>query len=212
MESELKYAIPSKETADTIWDDMFLSRYSDNSSAEVVVMKAIYFDTEDHALSRNDVAFRVRSEGELSFATLKWGGQTVNGLHERGEINIPVSGEEIFIQPPVDLFKESEAGQRLIRLIGDKPLYNLLETRFLRRRLKLHYKNSIFELAVDTGSVITDRGNAPVCELEIELYLGNMEDLKGIGAIISRQYGLQPENTSKLARGLSLLALDESEK
>lgn len=211
MESEMKFGIASKEAADAIWDDLFMSPYADNSSSEKVIMKAVYFDTEDRALSHSDVAFRIRSEGDMSFATLKWGGKVTDGLHERGEINIPVGGEEIFIQPPVDLFRESEDGKRLIDLIGDKPLLNLLETRFLRRRIKVHYKESIFELAIDTGSVITDAGSVPILEMEIELYLGSVEDLKEIGAIFAEKYGLEPENTSKLARGLSLLSLEESE-
>ncbi len=209
METELKYSIPDRETADAIWEEAFLSPYTDNSTAEKVVMKAVYFDTEDRVLSKNNVAVRVRAEGDISFATLKWGGKAENGLHERGEINVPVSGEEIFIQPPVDMFKESEDGRRLMDLVGGRPFVNLLETRFLRRRMKVHYGESTIEMAVDTGNIITDAGDAPILELELELYLGETEDLTALGAMILEKYGLQPENTSKLARGLAMLSLEE---
>ena len=56
METELKYGIPSREKADAIWEEAFVSPYSDNSTAEKVVMKAVYFDTEDRILSKNNVA------------------------------------------------------------------------------------------------------------------------------------------------------------
>lgn len=210
METELKYGIPSREKADAIWEEAFVSPYSDNSTAEKVVMKAVYFDTEDRILSKNNVAVRVRAEGDISFATLKWGGKAENGLHERGEINIPVSGEEIFIQPPVDMFKESEDGRQLMDLIGDRRLVNLLETRFLRRRIKVHYNESIMEMAIDTGSIITDAGTAPILEMELELYLGETEDLIALGDLIREKYGLEPENTSKLARGLAMLSLEDN--
>ncbi|MBR0139060.1 MAG: CYTH domain-containing protein [Firmicutes bacterium] len=209
METELKYSIPDRETADAVWDGAFMSPYADNSTAEKVVMKAVYFDTEDRVLSKNNVAVRVRAEGDISFATLKWGGKSENGLHERGEINVPVQGEEIFIQPPVDMFRESEDGRRLMELVGDRSFVNLLETRFLRRRMKLRYGESTMEMALDTGSIITDAGAAPILELELELYLGEVEDLLALGSLIKEKYGLEPENSSKLARGLAMLALEE---
>ena len=206
MEIEMKYSIPSEELAGSILEELSLSDMADSASAEKLVMKAVYFDTEDNDLARHNITVRVRSEGERSFATLKWGGKESMGLHEREEVNIPISGEEFFIQPPADMFKESETGLDLVKIKDGKPLRNLLETRFLRRRIRLFYQGSLVEMAVDTGSIITDNGDSKICELELELFNGSEESLKKLGQELAQTFGLEPESRSKFARGLALLA------
>ena len=108
MELEMKYAVPDKATCDAIWEDDLIKYYADPSSMEKLVMKAVYFDTEDGKLSANNMAVRVRYEGDTAFATLKWNGSVSNGFHEREEINVPARMEH-FISSPKELFKESEA-------------------------------------------------------------------------------------------------------
>jgi triphosphatase len=208
MEQEMKYSIPSKELSDIIWNNSIIEKYGDDSTRESLVMKAVYFDTEDMVLSKNNMTVRVRVEGERKFATLKWGGCSTNGFHERNEINVPVS-DESFIDPSVDMFKGSEDGEVLMQLAKDKPLINLLETRFLRRRIRLKYQQSLVELAIDYGSIITDAGEEPILELELELYAGNIDDLKKLGEEFAKEYGLSPENRTKFSRGVSLLKARE---
>lgn len=211
MEQEMKYSIPSKELSDIIWNNSIIEKYGDDSTRESLVMKAVYFDTEDMVLSKNNMTVRVRVEGERKFATLKWGGCSTNGFHERNEINVPVS-DESFIDPSVDMFKGSEDGEVLMQLAKDKPLINLLETRFLRRRIRLKYQQSLVELAIDYGSIITDAGEEPILELELELYAGNIDDLKKLGEEFAKEYGLSPENRTKFSRGVSLLKAREPKK
>ena len=204
MELEMKYAVPDKATCDAIWEDDLIKYYADPSSMEKMVMKAVYFDTEDGKLSANNMAVRVRYEGDTAFATLKWNGSASNGFHEREEINVPARMEH-FISSPKELFKESEDGKVLLDLIGDEPLINLLEMRYLRSRCRLAYGASIMELAIDTGSIITDKGEVPIMELEIELYAGDPKDIRDFGERLQKKYGLVPEDRSKLVRGLALL-------
>ncbi len=204
MELEMKYALPEKETGDAIWEDELIQRYADPASMEKIVMKAVYFDTEDGRLSKNNMAVRVRSEGGSVFATLKWNGSVSNGFHEREEVNVPAAAEH-FISSPKELFSVCEDGRVLLDLIGDEPLINLLEMRYLRSRCRLSYGASIMELAIDTGSIITDKGEVPILELELELYAGDPKDIRDLGARLQEKYALVPEDRSKLARGLSLL-------
>ena len=206
MEQEIKLSIKDEEKAAQIWEDLFQSEIVDKSTAEKLVLKAVYFDTEDHLLSKNDIALRVRSEGETSFATLKWGGKAEGGLHQRNEVNIPIQGEEFFMQPPVDLFGESKEGVDLVELVGDRNLINLLEMRFLRSRIRLNYQGSLIEASVDTGAIITDKGECPICEIEFELFAGDISAITKLGEEFVEKYGLEPENESKFARGIKLLA------
>ena len=204
MELEMKYAVPDKAACDAIWEDDLIRQLADPSSREKTVMKAVYFDTEDGKLSANNMAVRVRYEGDTVFATLKWNGSVSNGFHEREEINVPASAAH-FITSPKELFKESEDGKVLLDLIGDQELTNLLEMRYLRSRCRLRYGGSIMELAIDTGSIITDKGELPIMELEIELYAGDPKDIQVLGEPLQEKYHLIPEDRSKLARGLALL-------
>lgn len=205
MEVEMKYGISSKEAAERIWADEDLAKLGKIDSKETVFMKAAYFDTEDYILSKNDIAFRIRMEGSRVVASLKWAGDSVGGLHTREEINVPVADEACFINPKPCIFQESEQGKGMIELVGDRPLHSILETRFLRSRLRLDTGKSICEMAIDVGEIVTDFGTAPICELEIELFSGEQSEIERIGSLMMERYQIQPEDQSKYARGLHLL-------
>lgn len=208
MEIEMKYTIRDKACADSIWEDHFLNELGDVDSREAVFMKSAYFDTEDKILSKNDIAFRIRMEGNRIVASLKWNGSSEKGLHIREEINVPIDNPIYFLQPSADIFKESEQGRDLIDLIGDKRLISLLEIHFLRRKLRIDTGKSIFEIAIDTGDIITSEGSKQICELEIELFSGEKEDITAIGNTLAEKYGLTPLNESKYVRGLRLIDKD----
>ena len=69
MEVELKYLVDSKETADEIFNDAYLFSIEEKETREKMFFKAAYFDTADYILSKNDIAFRVRMEGEQLVAS-----------------------------------------------------------------------------------------------------------------------------------------------
>ena len=204
MEQEMKYAVPSKEVQDLIWESELVKEYGDESTKEELVMKAIYFDTEELDLAKNNMTIRVRSEGGQNFATLKWGGCSTNGFHERNEVNIPVDNDS-FIAPSAEMFEGSEDGSKLLEILGSKKLFNLLEMRYLRRKIRLKHKESLIELALDYGDIITDKGNVPILELELELLYGNIDNLKELGNEFISTYNLSPEDTSKFGRGIAVL-------
>lgn len=204
MEIEMKYAIPNKELAETIWNDDYLKEVEDPTSRDVVFMKSAYFDTEDNILLKNDVAFRVRMEGGKVVASLKWNGKSSAGLHKREEVNVPVDDPACFLEPSPEIFKESEQGADMMTLVGEKRLHSILEMNFVRKKVRIDYGESIMELAIDTGEILTNDGELPICELEIELFSGEEEDVKSLGRIVSEKYALKPLNASKYARGLNL--------
>jgi len=201
----MKYRIKDKETAKNIWEDEYLLSIEEKGSREKVYMKAAYFDTDNFILSKNDIAFRIRIEGTRIVASLKWKGTSDEGLHKREEINVPVNEETCFLKPDPEIFKESEIGRDTIELIQGKPLHSILETRFLRSRMRIDTGISICEVAIDEGEIVTDFGNLPICELEIELFSGEQEDVIQIGKTLAEKYQLTVESMSKYARGWNLL-------
>ncbi|MBE6032480.1 MAG: CYTH domain-containing protein [Clostridiales bacterium] len=210
MEIELKYNIPGKERADEIWADPELEKFFEEGSRQTNLMKAVYFDTADHRLGKEDIAFRVRLKGASCVATLKWRGSSSEGLHIREEINVPVAGETCMIQPTADIFRESEQGKKVAEIVGDAPLESIFEMHFLRHTARIDIDDAIFELAVDVGETVGDKGSVPICELELELFSGDQDAMIRFGAQLAEKYGLTPENGSKYSRALSVVSLPES--
>ena len=206
MEIETKYIIPERETADKLWEDKFLVSMEEEGSRETLYMKAVYFDTEDSLLAKNDIALRVRAENETIFATLKWSGKNEGALHTREELNIPVGGDTCMIAPDISVFEESETGKELIDLIGDKPLFSNVETGVIRRRFRIDTGKALIEVSVDTGEIITDGGIEPICEIEFELFSGEESELERVSENVKERYGLEPGEKSKYARGLELVS------
>lgn len=205
MEIEMKYSIADKEVADALWNDDYIEKICDSSSRETVYMKSAYFDTDENVLLKHDVAFRVRMEGNKTIASLKWNGSSDDGMHRHEEVNVPVDDPACFLEPSPDIFKESEQGADMMDLIEDSRLHSILEMGFMRKRVRVDYGESIMELAIDTGEILTNDGELPICELEIELFSGDEEDVRKLGDVLREKYDLSPLNISKYARGLSLI-------
>lgn len=202
MEIELKYAIDSPLVAHSIWEDEELKKMEEPESRETVFMKSTYFDTEDFALSKTDMAYRIRSEGgDKLVASLKWGGKSDGALHTREEINIPVTTRS----PNPFTFEESDIGKDLIRVLGGKPLERIMDVNVQRRRFRIDTGDCLLEISVDEGEIQTAKGSSPICEVEIELFSGEEEDMIRVGNRLEEKYGVRSEKRSKYYRGLMLL-------
>jgi triphosphatase len=204
IEVELKYKINDKDTAESIWRDSLLTEIEEAGSRKELIFKSAYFDTEDGVLAKNDMAFRVRLEGARVIASLKSHGKNEGALHEREEINVPIDGATCLITPDPNIFNESEIGRQMVSLIGEKTIASIMEVGFLRRSVRVDIGESIVEAAIDIGEIVADAGASPICELELELFSGNHDDLFRLGKIISERHALIPEERSKYARGLML--------
>ncbi|MDR1135630.1 MAG: CYTH domain-containing protein [Clostridiales Family XIII bacterium] len=205
LEVELKYKLKNKSIAGAILADEYIAGIEEKGTREQVFMKAAYFDTEDGILSKNDIALRVRMEGARIIASLKWNDSGAGGLHMREEINVPTADSTCFIKPDPNIFKESEVGKDVLDLLNDKPLESILEMKFIRDRLRVDTGAAICEIALDDGKIITDGGEIPISELEIELFSGEKDELLKLGDLIAEKYELEMETETKYARGLKLL-------
>jgi triphosphatase len=207
MEIELKYKISARELLEKIERDKFLASIAEKGSTVAISMKAAYFDTEDRFLMQNDIAFRIRKEGDRLVGTLKWRDRDtgVSGLYARDEVNVPVVDDSCFLSPDPYIFKDSREGQAMLEAISGQPLVLIFETVFLRRRFRVDSSGTICEVSLDTGEIIAGDKRAPIQELEIELFSGNEDELLHIGKKVAEMYNLEPEPLSKFARGRALL-------
>ncbi len=208
MEVELKFLVEDKLAQERILKDAHLAEIKDCGSDEEICLKATYMDTENLDLCRKKMAFRVRLENERPVATLKWGGAAENGLHVRGELNICVS-DDFIINPTLDVFKGSEIYPQIYEAAADKKLKAIMEINCTRRQISVDTGKSLSVVSLDIGEIITEKGIAPVNELEIELFSGDKQDMIDLGRELAAKYNLKPENKSKFQRGLELLGISE---
>ena len=201
MEIELKYNIPDSETAELIWENELFADAEEADSRETLNIDAKYFDTDSFDLAENEVAYRIRREGEHLVAALKWKGHSEDGLHVREEINVPVQSDE----PDLDTFHESSIGCEVCKFAEGKELKCILQTSCIRRKFRIDTGTGLFELSLDSGEIVTECGIQPINEVEIELFSGETEELIEIGKVLQSKYGLTEEDRSKYYRGLLMI-------
>lgn len=213
MEIELKYAADGSDVCDAVWEDSELSAMSvpGEEDRRSEIFYAVYYDTFDHSLMKNDIAFRIRKEGDTAAATLKWNGKSDGPLHIRNELNLSLGEWRDGIEPDLSIFRESEIGGDLEKIVGKKPLRPLMRMGFRRRSMRIGTETGIAEISVDEGEIVTEKGTAPISEVEIELFSGEAEDIKAVGEMLREKYDLIPGSESKFARGLKLLDLIQEE-
>lgn len=90
-------------------------------------------------------------------------------------------------------------------LIDNQDLHPVIHMNYLRRRFRMDIGESFVEVAIDTGEISTMTASTPVCELEIELYSGDVDDMIAFGNKLADRYGIEREDITKYARGLELL-------
>lgn len=209
MEIELKYRIDSEEVAEAIFSDSKILAITDANSDESIALKATYFDTDDRRLSRELMTFRVRREGKHLVATLKWNGQSEDGMHVREEINVPVMDESKLETPDIHIFAQTPMYEELQRIIGRRELHGVIEVEVIRRQIRLDTGKSISELSYDKGWVMAEDKKGVISEMELELYSGEKEDMEELGADIAERFNLVTENRSKFRQGMDLLKNNE---
>ncbi|MDO4545676.1 MAG: CYTH domain-containing protein [Bacillota bacterium] len=201
MEIELKYKVPTEEVAEAIWENEMFADLEEPDSREELCLDARYYDTAGCDLAKNEIAYRIRKEGQRWVAALKWKGRSEEGLHTREEINVPVMGD---IPDPM-VFSESKIGRELLEILGGRGLRCFLETRFHRKRFRIDTGTGLFEFSIDQGKIITEYGELPISEAEIELFSGETEELRQLGDKLQKEFGLEPEDASKYARGINMI-------
>lgn len=206
MEIEVKYIVQDDFAKEKILEDKHLQSISCPDSREIINMEAVYFDTKELALCKKEMALRVRYENGRPIATLKWGGGSEGSLHVRGELNVSVD-ETFANRPHIDIFKGSDIYEELGRIVGEDNLFPIMEMKCVRQQLKVDTGRSINVVSLDEGEIITPKGNTPICELEVELYSGEKEDMIALGKELAMKYNLEEGIRSKFQRGLELLEL-----
>ncbi|SFN05559.1 triphosphatase [Izhakiella capsodis] len=167
---------------------------------EGVKLTNIYFETVDHQLRRWDMGLRIRGFGDSYEMTLKAKGDSIGGLHQRAEYNVPLSQPRLELSLfPGDIWPENTDVMAL-----QQQLNPLFSTHFVREKWVISYQQSEIEVALDRGEVVAGDLSEVLHEIELELKHGERKDLMAFAAELARYDGLRLGSLSKAARGYAL--------
>lgn len=160
-----------------------------------------YYDTPARDLARAGIALRVRRAGEAWIQTIKAGGRSAGGLHERIELEWTIADADLDFDRLADtpyqrFFADAQLRQAL------QPVY---ETDFERVAIQLVWPDGArAELALDRGEVRSGPRAESISEAEIELIGGDAARLFDLAAVIAQHVPLRLGYLSKAERGDAL--------
>ncbi|MBV8041070.1 MAG: inorganic triphosphatase [Pluralibacter sp.] len=160
----------------------------------------IYYETADSWLRRHDMGLRIRGHNGQYEMTMKIAGRVVGGLHQRPEYNIALDKPELALEKlPVEVWPDGVLPAGLSEQVN--PLFS---TDFHREKWLVQQGESRIEIALDLGEVNAGAHHEPICELELELLSGHVDDVLALSAQLLSLGVLRQGSLSKAARGYHL--------
>lgn len=156
-----------------------------------------YYDTPDLALQRSGIALRVRDVDGRLVQTVKCAGVVASGLSDRPEWEQPWFG--VFEFSGVD----DRSAAALLSAAAPR-LTPLFTTEFQRELRTVADGEARIRAMLDQGVICAGGLEEPLCELELELDVGEPRDLYALALRLSETLPLWPEDRSKAERGYRL--------
>ena len=158
-----------------------------------------YFDTPAFDLAQAGISLRLRKDGKFWLQAVKSGRAPSGGLHQRDELELLVASKALdwtavagtSLEAKLAPFKSTLAVQ--------------FRTRFDRQLWLLHGPTGAeIELAIDQGHILAGKQQQDLCEVELELKSGPVDDLFTTALALSARHPLVLDNRSKAQRGNAL--------
>lgn len=157
-----------------------------------------YYDTAALELHARRVALRFRKKGELWLLTVKSAEPACGGLAMRSEWETQATpGEFDFSHVDQDDLREFLEQRR-------EMLQAVFTTHFQRQVWQVSYGDSEIELALDNGSIDSGEQSTRICEIELELLSGKLDDIFALTRQLQKDLTLHPAIASKAERGYNL--------
>jgi triphosphatase len=204
QEVELKLELSTDDISAFLSLDWFHSLKS-LTQRPTKTLENTYFDTPSLELLKSRTALRIRKSDDQYFQTLKTKGQSVGGLHQRGEWEYPI---EVSVSD--DLIKQAlqpESFPADVWPLGLKleTLEPIFETNFTRYCWHWHSScGSVVEVVLDLGRVVSGVNCTELSEIEMELIEGKPSCLFDLAEALCRDVTLQISDVTKAQRGFDL--------
>lgn len=164
------------------------------------ILRSNYFDTRQSDLRKQNIALRIRKRGRSGpILGVKAKRPVSEGPFSRVEIEVRSRS----LQPDLRLFDPDTAAE-LSRLVEERPLELVFQTKVRRRAVLVKHGHSQIELACDDGSIIAGNQAATLAEVELELKSGDESDLYDLAMTLADEFPLRLDFASKAERGFCL--------
>lgn len=212
METELKLRFTSRDEIQKLWSADWFNEILIPTSEKTEYYDTKYFETKDRALLAHGASIRVREIRDGDYVhTVKIGGTSRDGLHQRFEWNLETKEDEfdpqVFSQHAITDGDPSEILEEVLDSISGKELTMICRTSFERTLSLAGFGDSLLEISFDYGTLYAKNEQEVLCELEIELKQGDVRDVLALGDEIILQTGAVRDDRGKYARCLALLEL-----
>ena len=157
-----------------------------------------YYDTPKLDLHARRIAVRFREKGWQWLLTVKSAEPACGGLAMRSEWETPATPGTF------DFSHVDNTDLRHFLEDATERLEPIFTTDFRRQIWEVPYGESLIELAVDRGMIESRGKRTPICEIELELLSGKVEDIFGLTRKLQEQLKLDPAIASKAERGYQL--------
>ena len=165
----------------------------------------VYYDTPEQILRKKRVALRIRRVGSDAeprwLQTLKTGGRGNSALSQRGEWEVGLPNGTLAL----DALKATPWS----KIDPDDAVFPLLMPAFLTTFDRISWvvrrrDGSVIEVALDIGHISAAEKTTPICELELELLVGQPTALFDVAQQIACTIAVLPLAKSKSERGYDL--------
>ena len=159
-----------------------------------------YYDTPKLELHARRIAMRFRQKGWQWLLTVKSAEPACGGLAMRSEWETPATPGTFDFTHVDNAELRSFLDQASARL---EPVFT---TDFKRQIWHVPFGESLIELAIDRGTIDSQGRKQPICEVELELLSGQVDDIFGLTRRLQENIDLTPAIASKAERGYKLFA------
>ncbi|MCZ7563887.1 MAG: CHAD domain-containing protein [Burkholderiales bacterium] len=202
MEIELKLLVAPCDLARVAAHPAVAALHAGDAHEESLV--SVYYDTPARDLARAGVALRVRRINGGWVQTVKGGGGSAAGLHQRAEHEWPLADE----RPDAALAEGTPLAQLFASQAVRERLAPVFVTEFVRTARPIAWPDgSSAELALDHGEVRAGDRAELISEVEIELRSGEPARLFELARAVLADVPLRVGFRSKAERGYALAGI-----
>jgi len=159
-----------------------------------------YYDTAKLELHDRRIAVRFRQKGWQWLLTVKSADPASGGLAMRSE------WETAATPGSFDFSHVDNSELRSFLEQASPQLEPIFSTDFKRQIWHVPFGESLIELAIDRGSIGSQGRSLPICEVELELLSGRVDDIFALTRSLQEDINLVPAIASKAERGYNLFA------
>lgn len=212
METEVKLNFKNTESLMEAASSELFKGITVSSGPKTMTLENYYLDTTDmKILDRNGSVRKRIVKGDETYieGTVKYGGGASSGLHKRYEWNVRLNGDFSIEEFKKDALSDGDPIELLDEVfegIGSSDLKPLCFNSFRRTICKLKVNDSLIEACFDSGVIYnSDKSiSEDICELELELISGSVDDLLCIAERAKDSFECLPLDKSKFQRTLEL--------